>query len=139
VPIPLRKRNDCRIRTRYQTRFTGRTVGTDARTHDKGRSREGGPAPLDGVAGGDDAVAPGVNGSLRALEDVGFEIVGRAGGFDEIVRIEARQEGHAEQFQIESMVRLWPKSKGLRDRRLREAQLIRTADRTYDPGEIVRV
>jgi len=41
--------------------------------------------------------------------------------------------------QIESMVRLWPKSKGLRDRRLREAQLIRTADRTYDPGEIVRV
>jgi hypothetical protein len=41
--------------------------------------------------------------------------------------------------QLESMVRLWPKSKGLRDRRLREAQIIRAANRTYDSDEIVRV
>jgi hypothetical protein len=41
--------------------------------------------------------------------------------------------------QIESMVRLWPNSKGLRDRRVREAQILRAADRKYDPDEIVRV
>jgi hypothetical protein len=40
---------------------------------------------------------------------------------------------------IESMVRLWPNSKGLRDRRMREAQLIRAADHEYDSGELVRV
>jgi peptidoglycan hydrolase-like protein with peptidoglycan-binding domain len=41
--------------------------------------------------------------------------------------------------QIESMTRLWPKSKGLRARRLREAAIIREADRKYDPEELVRV
>jgi hypothetical protein len=41
--------------------------------------------------------------------------------------------------QVESMVRLWPKSKGLRDRRMREAQITRAADHKYDPDEIVRV
>ena len=41
--------------------------------------------------------------------------------------------------QVESMVRLWPKSKGLRDRRKREAKVIRGADRTYDPSELVRL
>jgi hypothetical protein len=40
---------------------------------------------------------------------------------------------------IESMVRLWPGSKGLRDRRMREAQIIRAADREYEPQEVVRV
>jgi hypothetical protein len=43
----------------------------------------------------------------------------------------------AEQF--ESMVRLWPDLKGLRDRRLREAEIVRSADRDYSAGEIVRV
>lgn len=41
--------------------------------------------------------------------------------------------------QIESMVRLWPDSRGLRDRRRREAQIVRGANRSYDPEEIVRV
>ena len=41
--------------------------------------------------------------------------------------------------QFESMVRLWPDSKGLRDRRLREAQLIRAASHAYPAQEIVRV
>jgi hypothetical protein len=41
--------------------------------------------------------------------------------------------------EIESMVRLWPNSKGLRDRRMREAQIIRNADRKYDAEELVRV
>lgn len=40
---------------------------------------------------------------------------------------------------IESMVRLWPNSKGLRDRRMREAQLIRAADHEYESDELVRV
>jgi hypothetical protein len=42
---------------------------------------------------------------------------------------------------FESMVRLWPEAnlKGLRDRRMREAQRIRAADHQYDAGDIVRV
>ena len=41
--------------------------------------------------------------------------------------------------QFESMKRLWPDTKGLRDRRQREAEVIRGADRAYAPGEITRV
>jgi hypothetical protein len=41
--------------------------------------------------------------------------------------------------QIESMARLWPSSKGLRDRRVREAKIVREADRKYDPDELVRI
>lgn len=41
--------------------------------------------------------------------------------------------------QVESMARLWPTSSGLRDRRRREARLIRGAKRTYDPAELVRL
>ena len=46
-------------------------------------------------------------------------------------------EAIAQQF--ESMQRLWPDMKGLRDRRQREAQVIRGAERAYAPGEITRV
>jgi len=46
-------------------------------------------------------------------------------------------EGIAVQF--ESMKRLWPDYKGLRDRRQREADIIRAADRNQPAGEIVRV
>jgi len=41
--------------------------------------------------------------------------------------------------QLESMKRLWPDYKGLRDRRQREADVIRAADRTYAVDELVRV
>jgi hypothetical protein len=41
--------------------------------------------------------------------------------------------------QFDSMKRLWPDMKGLRDRRQREAELIRGADRVYAPGDITRV
>ena len=41
--------------------------------------------------------------------------------------------------QFESMKRLWPDMKGLRDRRQREADVIRAANRDYTPEEIVRV
>ena len=41
--------------------------------------------------------------------------------------------------QFDSMKRLWPDMKGLRDRRQREAEVIRGADRDYAPGEITRV
>lgn len=41
--------------------------------------------------------------------------------------------------QFESMKRLWPDYKGLRDRRQREAEVIRSADRVYAPEEVVRV
>lgn len=41
--------------------------------------------------------------------------------------------------QFEAMKRLWPDMKGLRDRRQREADVIRAADRDYPPEEIVRV
>jgi hypothetical protein len=40
---------------------------------------------------------------------------------------------------FESMRRLWPDSKGLRDRRQREADVIRAAQRAYDDDEVVRV
>jgi hypothetical protein len=40
---------------------------------------------------------------------------------------------------IESMARLWPNSKGLRDRRRDEARLVRNAARTCDAGEVLRV
>ena len=63
-------------------------------------------APLDGVAGGNDAIAPRVDGPLRAREDVGFEVVGRAGDLDEVARIKARHQRHREQFQIEPAVRV---------------------------------
>ena len=39
----------------------------------------------------------------------------------------------------ESMKRLWPDMKGLRDRRRREAQVIRGAERNYTREEIIRV
>ena len=41
--------------------------------------------------------------------------------------------------QFESMKRLWPDMKGLRDRRQREAEMIRGADRNYTREEITRV
>lgn len=41
--------------------------------------------------------------------------------------------------QFESMTRLWPEVKGLRDRRLKEAALVRAARRKYTRSEIVRV
>lgn len=41
--------------------------------------------------------------------------------------------------QFESMVRLWPTVRGLRDRREREAELIRKSNRTYSEDELVRV
>lgn len=41
--------------------------------------------------------------------------------------------------QFESMVRLWPDLKGLRDRRMREAKIVRGADREYSAQEVVRV
>ena len=41
--------------------------------------------------------------------------------------------------QFESMKRLWPDMKGLRDRRQREAEEIRGANRDYAPDEITRV
>jgi hypothetical protein len=41
--------------------------------------------------------------------------------------------------EFESMIRLWPTLKGLRDRRRREADVIRAADRNYSDDEIVRV
>jgi hypothetical protein len=41
--------------------------------------------------------------------------------------------------QLESMKRLWPDYQGLRDRRQREADVIRAADRSYTREEIVRV
>jgi hypothetical protein len=41
--------------------------------------------------------------------------------------------------QFEAMKRLWPDYRGLRDRRQREADVIRAADRSYAAGEIVRV
>ena len=40
---------------------------------------------------------------------------------------------------FESMKRLWPDLKGLRDRRQREADLIRASDRTYVDNEIIKV
>jgi hypothetical protein len=40
---------------------------------------------------------------------------------------------------FESMRRLWPDSKGLRDRRQREADVVRAAQRAYDDDEVVRV
>ena len=46
-------------------------------------------------------------------------------------------EAIADQF--ESMKRLWPDMKGLRDRRQREAEVIRGADRNYTREEITRV
>jgi hypothetical protein len=42
-------------------------------------------------------------------------------------------------MQFESMKRLWPGFKGLRDRRQREADIIRGANRSYSAAEIVRV
>jgi hypothetical protein len=41
--------------------------------------------------------------------------------------------------QFESMKRLWPDMKGLRDRRRREAEVIRGAGRNYTREEIIRV
>jgi len=41
--------------------------------------------------------------------------------------------------QFEAMKRLWPDHRGLRDRRQREADVIRAADHGYPAGEIVRV
>jgi len=41
--------------------------------------------------------------------------------------------------QFDSMQRLWPDMKGLRDRRQREAEVIRGADRNYSREEITRV
>ena len=41
--------------------------------------------------------------------------------------------------QFESMKRLWPDMRGLRDRRQREAEEIRGANRDYAPDEITRV
>lgn len=43
----------------------------------------------------------------------------------------------AEQF--ESMMRLWPESAGLQQRRRREAAVIRAADRNYEEADIVRL
>jgi hypothetical protein len=41
--------------------------------------------------------------------------------------------------QFESMERLWPTLPGLRRRRRREAEILRAADRTYSPDELVRL
>jgi hypothetical protein len=59
----------------------------------------------------------------------------------EIARLLRSREPDLEAIarQFESMQRLWPDMKGLRDRRQREAQLIRGADRAYEPDEITRV
>jgi hypothetical protein len=41
--------------------------------------------------------------------------------------------------QVELMTRLWPDVPGLQDRRRREARIIRAANRTYQPAELVRL
>ena len=41
--------------------------------------------------------------------------------------------------QVEAMVRLWPNSKGLRDRRIAEAAMIRAADHPYAPTDLITV
>jgi hypothetical protein len=41
--------------------------------------------------------------------------------------------------QFESMRRLWPDLKGLRDRRQKEAAMIRAADHHYAEGDMIRV
>ena len=59
----------------------------------------------------------------------------------EIARLLRSREPDLEAIarQFESMTRLWPDMKALRDRRQREAQVVRAADRVYEPGEITRV
>lgn len=41
--------------------------------------------------------------------------------------------------QVDAMVRLWPDSKGLRDRRIAEAAMIRAADHPYDSGDLITI
>lgn len=41
--------------------------------------------------------------------------------------------------QLEQMTRLWPDIAGLQQRRLREAEIVRRADRTYEAGDLVRL
>jgi hypothetical protein len=53
-----------------------------------------------------------------------------AGGTKNLERI-------AEQF--EHMTRLWPELPGLQARRRREASVIRGSDRSYEPGELIRL
>ena len=59
----------------------------------------------------------------------------------EIARLLRAQDPDVEAIagQFESMKRLWPDMKGLRDRRQREADIIRAADRTHPEKDIVRL
>lgn len=54
-----------------------------------------------------------------------------AAGGDDLLEAIARE--------FESMTRLWPDVKGLRDRRTREAELVRESDRKYTKDELIRV
>ena len=66
---------------------------------------------------------------------------GRRAEMAEIARILRGSDPDLEDIarQFESMKRLWPDLKGLRDRRQREADIVRAADRAYAPEDIVRV
>jgi hypothetical protein len=66
---------------------------------------------------------------------------GRRAEMAEIARILRGSDPDLEDIarQFESMKRLWPDLKGLRDRRQREADLIRASDRTYAPEDLVHV
>jgi hypothetical protein len=66
---------------------------------------------------------------------------GRRAEMAEIARILRGSDPGLEDIarQFESMKRLWPEAKGLRDRRQREADIIRAADRKYGPEDLVNV
>jgi hypothetical protein len=68
------------------------------------------------------------DGSRAEMAEIGKILADDAG--DKLERIAA---------QFESMTRLWPTSKGLRDRRITEAAMVRGARRKYAPGEQIRV
>jgi hypothetical protein len=59
----------------------------------------------------------------------------------EIARLLRAQEPELETIagRFESMKRLWPQMKGLRDRRQREANIIRAANRSHPEKRLVRL
>ena len=93
-----------------------RTAGTYAWTDDERRERKGGPTPLDGRAGSNDAIAPGIEGRLRAPEHVRFEIVAGADRLGKIVRVAAGEEGDSELIRFSPFVRVQCCGRGAKNR-----------------------
>jgi GH24 family phage-related lysozyme (muramidase) len=92
---------------------------------------------------GVDQLPPDAQGMMLSLVyNRGASLKGeRRAEMTEIARLlrKDRTDLDAIAAQFESMRRLWPDLKGLRDRRQKEAAMIRAADHHYAEGDMIRV